>query len=217
MPSMKASARTGMMMMGMRSALVPDMSALPSRRRFQSRLAPGRPRQCRPWSYTRGNTTERPPSHPGTAPGARAPGPWRCRRPHGGVMNLGRDPLLSRSVCAAGQPALRLLTGRGRVEAGCLCLPPTRRLAPIAWQLPYEVDGAADHDRHGPQPEREAEAGLRGCHARVDGPAQEDRLDGQEDPQEDLVPLAQRRPVSPASHDVHVRARPVRFRLRLRW
>src|SRR5580704_18995625 len=63
-----------------------------------------------------------------------------------------------------------------------LCLPPTRRLAPIAWQLPYEVDGAADHDRHGPQPEREAEAGLRGRHARVDGPAQEDRLDGQEDP-----------------------------------
>ena len=79
---------------------------------------------------------------------------------------------------------------------------PRARLARIARQLADEVDGAGDHERQGPQPHLEAEAVLRGRHARVDDPAQEIALDRQEDPQEDPVPLPRRR-----------LARPVRWRL----
>src|ERR1700689_265385 len=41
MPSMKTSATAGTITMGIMSPVVPDMLMLPSRRRFQSRMAPG--------------------------------------------------------------------------------------------------------------------------------------------------------------------------------
>jgi hypothetical protein len=62
-------------------------------------IAPVKTLVLYPWEY-RG--TPRPATlapRPGTWP-------WRCRPPaSGGVMKLARDPLLRRSVCAAGQPA----------------------------------------------------------------------------------------------------------------
>src|ERR1700723_2791501 len=69
MPSMKASAATGMMMMGIRSALVPDISALLRDDGFSLVWHQADRASADPGLIPVGIPRNAPPSHPGAAPG----------------------------------------------------------------------------------------------------------------------------------------------------